>query len=492
MAAAQQPEQQQQCISEEALLFCRTFDINSTMQNKRAEKYTTIKKGCEILNELFARNIILVILQIAIHLNWVDIARASELVDFNLLSCLLTSTKTIKKIFYKNSLYSYHVKRFGYIKLNFSRLSNLLPSQLFHEYNIISRFPVFNIFDSFYITFFNNITDAAFHPTEQLIAIIVSNRYLLIYAYGKNSFFRNKCINTALLFQHDFCIMDVLYGLQWSQKGSYLSVFSQSSSQKSIAEWLPKIRLTTPKCTINSDHKYLFIIYLNSKTGEIQPVFKEKEFKVCKWKQSKYIWISDCEFLYYYKDSINSIVLNPSKKTFEKKPVLNKVIPSIFIEPIGNFTGMMVHPYLPNIIILVVTCLELFHFHHSLLFFDLTTKTIKTIFPVPGIISNIMHDTKKAVIVIRYYYFPSYDYRFNSTCTLNNSLYECQLSTDHLQNETRSTAQINQTLKNLYLYDGPQRNTTTRCQEFLQLDLTSMEHKLLLKNKYINIFTKIN
>lgn len=478
------PSLNQQAATE----YSRNFALVSCKNGTREEKYQTIKQGCDILSKLYAKNIILIILQIVCYLDWPAIARASELIDFNLISCILTSSASIKRIFFTNTLYSASIKKFKYLKLNLTRLYHLSALDLFREYNIISRYPVYNILDVVKITKkFRKVTDAQFHPTEQLLAVIFDYTHFVLYAYGKGSFLQQKCLNTNVLFERSYQ-NDVCYGLQWSAQGSYLSFFIGTIRLTRFPEWLPKNNITYPKCEDHPSSKYIYIFHLNVKTGLLTKISNdENDFTVCNWKQSKYIWSSDNSFIYFYMDNIFKVNLDCKKMNIVQEKLLSKFKSLLFnaenfstLLNVENFLGMMIHPKFPQLLMFVTSCTENTHCHHALTFFHLEEKRIVRIFSIPGIISNIMmmipNDTK---IIIRYFYFLNNEYILESNTSLNQHPYDCKL-------ELPANIPLAQ-FKNFYINDvHNDYRTSCRAQQFLQLDLSTMSYTELLKKQFTN------
>lgn len=454
--------------------FIKEFNIISCKKSTREEKYIIIKTGCDILSQLFLLNMIHIILEIAQYFDWIEVARVSELVTFNLMSCLLPSPKYLRRIFFKNTRYSSTIKNFKYIKLNFPRLCSLSSIDLLYEYHIISRYPVHNIFDSLTLTKkFKKVTDAQFHPTQPLLAVIFDHFYLAIFAYGRNTFFQNRCINTSILYEKSYPNYDIYYGLQWSPKGNYLSFFSTNQHLNIIREWLPKKTLSTPICKDNVASKNIFLLNLNLLTGEVITINDSNTFVTCNWKQSKYIWMNDSTFIFYYQDSIHKVELNSKNKTFTTTTIFSNF--KNILSPLEEFTGLMIHPLIKDVLMIVTPCIDLTHFHHCIIFCNIITQTVCNMLSIPGIISNIFLDCFNTNIIVRYFNFRKFKYAVSTVEPPQNQIYWCKLTmpldyADYQQ------------AKHHYLNDSnSDEHNSIRLQQFRQIDLNSMEYCDLLK-----------
>lgn len=456
--------------------FTRNFDINSRSSQRREEKYLVMLSASLLLNQLFDRNMIHIILHICLFLNWIDISRISELVNFNLMACLQSNRNIMRRIFFINTSYSSNIKKFKYFKLNFYRLTNLAPLELFWEYNIISRFPAYNIFDIITtLTKYSKVTDFQFHPTEQLLAIIFDHNDLYILAYGVGSHFRKGCLNTGILYHCyvPYEYAEVCYGLQWSPQGTFLSFFSNDVVLTNISEWQPRLVLSIPKCSANKQLKKIVVLYLDKKKGTVQSMSdsSNKDFECCKWKQSKYLWKNDTEIIYYKSNTLFLLTFNIQAKTYSITTFLENPLDLFF--PIENktpycvcsFTGLMIHPHNPETLMMVTNCFNSYHYHHCILFFNITSK--KTFYcPINGIISNILFDIKAPKLIVRFYYFDRYYYVPKTT---NGSSQSC------IYEELPTVSHA--TMKNRYVNDDRFRadgdgESTKRIQQFFELNIT--------------------
>lgn len=370
--------------------FCREFFVPVLERNNSKQKplmYTTIADGCHLLNELFLINALHIIKLICEYLNWQDVARASELVNFQLLSCL-DNPKTLEKIFVRNTLYF----RSSFIsQLNYNYLKELSPKELHTHYMLISKTPRFQKFEDLYFPCEKLTTSLKYHPFLPVAALVLDNDTIVLIAYDKHSRIRSKCYGSGIICQDTYvwnCKFDKIISIEWSPQGNFLAVFTLS--------YLSQDRFLPPneflQCSGNCRGKKLHLYYFDSHLGSLVKFKPTKKMtytaNMCLWQQSKHIWSDDNVISYYCHETklIKRLVIDISaKKIFVH--VLNIRPDAFFLSQFQKYVYLISHPNHPDKLIFLTICMEPNHYHHKLTIYNLASESIDLVVDIPGVLT---------------------------------------------------------------------------------------------------------
>lgn len=368
--------------------FCRDFNVPFMERNNSKHNvsvYKTISNGCHILNELFLINALHIINLICSYLNWTDIARAAELVNFQLLPCL-QNPKILEQIFFNNTQF---FRSCRIIKLNYTYLLNLDPKELFYHYHSIYKTPKFQKFENISLPFKKSTDNVQFHPFLPAAAVHVNPDVLLFIAYDIHSILRRKCYGTGLLAQKIVGGTNSrIISMDWSPQGNFLSVITVDRSKN-----FGKFDICNGSCY----GKQLHLFHLDVTLGQLTELKTKRDREyiadLCVWHQTSHIWNDDHIISYYNHQTlkIHRIILDAQSKQLTQH--ILKIDPWTALKSINQvFACLASHPNHPHKLIFVGFCSFAYHYHHRINIYNLVSETVEFIIDLPGLMTNFFLD----------------------------------------------------------------------------------------------------
>lgn len=406
--------------------FSKDFFIAGTSKKDTASTncIVDIWTGCKFLNKLFEKKLLHIIIIICSYLNWIDVSRASELVNFQLLECLNTK-KRLNQIFKLNSEFLHST---SIIDLDYNYLTSLEPKQLFTHYQLLHRNPKFNRFGTIALSgLLEQHQVAKFHPVLPLCASFFDS-ILVVSAYDCSSSIRKKCWSTGILHLEQGPETYGIQDMSWSPLGTYLCVVyvgGYFDSPPGFQEPQNFDQMNFLNC--NDCKRKAFVIYmLDSQSGQLQKIKISKNtneigIPICKWHQSSGLWNDDHILTFYnHQGLINRIVLDGEKKvaTFHSFRMENE---KIFFNEKEKFLHLISHPNKQHTLLFTSTCYKKRHYHHRISVYDLASEKRTFTIHIPGVITNIIPDNKKAHVVVVYRIFQDYQYTKSAFSTSTNN-----------------------------------------------------------------------